>query len=108
MKARMALQQPCAAVPAKNRIVVARGANLFGFREAAHRFLEERCEGVRRAPHVHLCLGSPFMQETRVIEAFIALDESVEKCFYFSTAIRGVSTELVGDGEAQQGGRPLG
>src|SRR5882762_3957502 len=54
-KPRMALEQTRAAVPAKNGIVIASGAYLLGFCEAAHRFLEERGEGVGRTPHAHLC-----------------------------------------------------
>ena len=61
MKARMALEQPGATVPAKDRIIVAHRTNHFRFREAAHRFPEERGEGVGRAADTHLCLGSAFM-----------------------------------------------
>src|SRR6266851_4387347 len=49
----MALQQPGAAVPAKNSIVVPRGTNQFGFREAVHRLREKWGKSVRRASRGH-------------------------------------------------------
>ena len=83
-EAGMALQQPGATVPAKNSIVVARGTNRFGFREAAHRLREKWGESVRRASHAHLRFRSPFMKQPGVVEAFVALGEPLEKVFYFS------------------------
>jgi len=55
----------------------------------------------------HLCLGSPFMQQTRVIESFIVRVESLEKFLRFPMAIRRVSAELVGNCQAQQAERQL-
>src|SRR5579863_10309992 len=101
----MALQQPGATVPAKNSVVVPRGTNRFGFREAAHRLREKRGKSVRRAPHAHLGFRPPFMQQTGVVEALVGLSESLEKLFCFCRAIRCVSTELVGDRQAQQAER---
>src|SRR5260370_21600005 len=103
----MTLQQAGAPVPAKKGIVVVRGTNHFGFGEAAHCLRKERGEGMRRAAHAHLCLRSPFMQETGVIKALVALGESLKKLFRLAMAISRVSGELVGDGEAKQAEREL-
>src|SRR6267378_7301976 len=103
----MTLQQAGAPVPAKKSIVIVRGTNLFGFGEAAHCLRKERGESMRRASHAHLCLRSPFMQKTGVIEALVALGESLKKLFRFAMAIRRVSRELVGDGQAEQAERQL-
>src|SRR6202023_4227570 len=102
LKARMTLQQAGAPVPAKKSIVVVGRTNHLGFGEASHCLRKERGEGMRRAAHAHLRLCSPFMQETGVIKAFVALGESLKKLFRFAMAIRRVSRELVGDGEAEQ------
>src|SRR5271170_1752480 len=103
----MALQQPGATVPTKNSIVVPRGTDRFGFREAAHRLREKWGKSVRRAPHAHLGFRPPFMQQTGVVEALVTLGESLEKLCCLPNAIRCVSTELVGDGQAQQAKRQL-
>src|ERR1700694_5462751 len=103
----MALQQPRATVPAKDGIVVARRPNHFRSREAAHPLFKKRSQGMRRASYMHLRLGSPLMQQTGVIETFVALDEVLEQMFDFSGTIRGVSAELVGDRQAKQAKRQL-
>src|ERR1700716_4133763 len=103
----MALQQPGATVPAKNSVVVPRGTNRFGFREAAHRLREKWGNRVRRPPRAHLRFRPPFMQQAGVVEPFVGLGESLEKALYFSGTIRCVSTELVGDRQAQQAAREL-
>src|SRR5437588_12798322 len=96
----MVLQQPGATVPAKNSIVVPRGTNQFGFREAVHRLREKWGKSVRRASRAHLRLRPPFMQQPGVVEAFVAVSETLEEVFYFSGAIRCVSTELVSNRQA--------
>src|ERR1700675_2825934 len=103
----MTLQQAGAPVPAKKSIVVVRGTNRLGFGEAAHCLRKERGEGKGRASHAHLRLRSPFMQETGVIKALVALGESLKKLFRFAMAVGCVSRELVGDGEAEQAERQL-
>src|SRR5882762_3300449 len=103
----MTLQQAGAPVPAKNSIVIVWRMNRLGFGEAAHRFRKKRSKSMRRASHAHLCLRSPFMQETCVIKALVALGEFLKKLFRFAMAIRRVSRELVGDGQAEQAERQL-
>src|SRR5207302_3737152 len=98
----MALQQPRTPVPAENSVVVPRGTNHFGFREAVHRFRKKWGKSVRRAAHAHLRFRPPLVQQTGVVEAFVTLGESLEKSLRFSRTIRGVSAELISDGEAQQ------
>ncbi len=66
-----------------------------------------RSERVRRKLHAHLRLRAPLVQETRVIEAFVAIGELLEYFIGLATTIRGVSTELVGDGQAQETQRQL-
>src|ERR1700679_4263292 len=102
MKARIALQQSGAPVPTKNGIVVVGRVNCLSLRKAEHRLGEQWHEAVRRATHAHLSFSSPFVQEPGVIKALVALDESLEKFFRFPMAVRRISAELVGDGEAQQ------
>src|SRR5258706_14218397 len=103
----MVLQEPRATVPSKNSVVVACGPNHFRFGKAAHRLPEKRGKSVRSAAHAHLCFRPPFMQQSRVVEPFVALDESLEKSFRFSSTIRGVSTELVSNGQPEQAQRQL-
>src|SRR6266446_7383388 len=98
----MALQQPGAAVPAKNSIVVSRGTNQLGLREAVHRLREKWGKSVRRASRGHLRFRPPFMQQPGVVEAFVAVSEPLKEVFYFSGAIRCVSAELVSNRQAQQ------
>ena len=81
------MEQPRTTVPAKNGIVVAGRTNSFSLREAAHRLIEEGSQGMRRTPHMHLRLGSPFVKQARVIEAFVGRDEFQEKPFYFPITI---------------------
>src|SRR5882672_9989133 len=106
-KARMAFEETCAAVPAKNGIIVTGGPNRFGLLEAPHRLFEERGEGERRPSSPHLSLGPPFMQETGIVETFVGVDERLEKSLCFAMTIMGVAPELVGDGEAEQTQRQL-
>src|ERR1700723_464112 len=103
----MALQQSGTTVPAKNSVVVPCGTKRFGFRKAVHRLGEKRSKRVRRAPYAHLCFCPSFMQQACIVEAFVALGESLEKFFHFSRAIRCVSTKLIGDRQAQQPQRQL-
>ena|ERR1700730_2852750 len=103
----MTLQQAGASIPAKKGIVVFRGTNRLGFGEATHCLCKERGEGKGRAADAHLCLRSPFMQETGVIKALVALGESLKKLFRFAMAIRRVSGELVGNCQAEQAERQL-
>src|ERR1700678_3506199 len=74
MKAGIALQQPGAPVPAKNGVVVVWRVNHLSLGEAAHGLGEERREAVGRTTHSHLSFGSPLMQKSGVIKAFVALD----------------------------------
>src|SRR5216683_463799 len=103
----MALQQPGATVPAKDSVIVARGTNRFRFGEVAHRLPKQWSESVRRTSHAHLRLRSPFMKQPGVVEAFIPLHQPLEEVFYFSRTIRGVSTELVSNRQAQKTERQL-
>src|SRR5258708_28906013 len=98
----MALQQRGAEVPAKNSIVVPGGTNQLGLREAVHRLGEKWGKSVRRASRGHLRFRPPFMQQTGVVETFVAVSEPLEEVFYFSRAIRSVPAELVSNRQAQQ------
>ena len=50
----------------------------------------------------HLGLGSSFVQQACVVKALVGLSETMEKFPCVSVTIRGISTKLVGDCQAQQ------
>jgi hypothetical protein len=83
----MFLDQPCAAVPAQNRIVIPAGANLLRLFVAAHGFFQQDQQGVRRAPGAQLSLGATLMQKTRIVEALVLIGELLESVICIRVAI---------------------
>src|SRR5260370_41648589 len=58
-----AFQQSNTAVPAKNAVIVAGGANFLRFSEPAHGLFDQRQQEVRRKAHGYLRAGPPLVKQ---------------------------------------------
>src|SRR6266851_4655322 len=101
MKIGPAFQQPDAAVPAENAVVVARRANFFSLGKAMHSLFHQRQEDVGSVADQELRLGAPFVQQAAVVEPLIGIPQTLKTGLRFSVAIAGSADELVGDGESE-------
>ena len=95
------LEQTDAAVPAKDRVVVAGGADFFGFAETLESAFEEWQKRVGRLAGAELGLGAAFVENPGVVETFVGVGELQENFFGFAVAVGNAANELVGDGEAE-------
>src|SRR5882724_11143007 len=73
MKIGAAFQEPDAAVPAENAVIIAGGTDFFRFGEAAHGFLDERQKNMRGVADQELGLGTSLVEQTGVVEAFVGI-----------------------------------
>jgi hypothetical protein len=96
-----------AAVPAEDAVVVAGGADFFGFGEMVEGFLDERKKDVGGAAGVKLSFGAAFLEKAGIVVALVGIAEGLEDGMDFTVAVGGGSGELVGDGEAQHAAREL-
>jgi hypothetical protein len=95
------LKEADAAVPAEDAVVVAGGADFFGFGEAAEGFFDEREEDVGGAAGVELGFGAAFLQKAGVVVALVGIAERLEDGVGFGVAVGGGAGELVSDGQAE-------
>src|SRR5712692_7246009 len=96
-----AFQQPHATVPAEDGVVVALGAQLLRFREAAQRLLEKRSQRVCEAPGMELRFDAAFVEQTGVVKPLVGVAQGGKNGVGFCVAVGGGAGELVGDGESQ-------
>src|SRR6267143_5450299 len=78
MKIGAALQQSYTAVPAKNAIVIAGGADFLRFGEAAHGFFDERQKNVRGIADNELRLGAALVEQAGVVEALVGIAQTLK------------------------------
>ncbi len=90
-----------AAVPAEDAVVVADGADFFGFGETVESFFDQRKKDVGGTAGAELGFGTALEEEAGVVEALVGIAEGLENRAAFFVAIAGDAQELVGDGEAQ-------
>lgn len=95
------LEEADAAVPAEDAVIVAYGADFFGFGEILEGFFDERKKNVGGAAGAELGFGTAFEEEACVIEALVGISEALEDGAAFVVAVAGDAEELIGDGEAE-------
>jgi len=95
------LEEADAAVPAEDAVVVADGADFFGFAETVEGFFDEGKQNVGSAAGAELGFGAALEEETGVVEAFVGVAQGLENGAAFVVAIAGDAEELVGDREAE-------
>ena len=96
-----------AAVPAEDAVVIADGADFFGFAEIVEGFFDERKKDVGGAAGAELGFGAALEEEAGVIETLVGIAEGLEDGAAFFVAIAGDAEELVGDGEAEHSASEL-
>jgi len=96
-----------AAVPAKNAVVIAGGADFFGFGETTQGFFDERQQNMRGAAGMKLGLGPSLEEKAGVVIAFVGITERLEDGLGFGVTVGGGARELIGDGEAEHASREL-
>jgi hypothetical protein len=97
----MGFEEADAAVPAEDAVVVADGADFFGFGETVEGFFDEGKKNVGSAAGAKLGFGAALEEEAGVIEALVRIAQGLEDGAAFFVAIAGDTEELVGDGEAE-------
>lgn len=97
----MGFEEADAAVPAEDAVVIAGGADFFGFGETTEGFFDERKENVGGAAGVELGFGAALLQKASVVVALVGIAEGLEDGVGFGVAVGGGAGELVGDGEAE-------
>src|SRR5207245_3557332 len=103
----MAVNQTHTAIPAQNCFIISCRPNLFRLAVTAHRFLQKHHQGVRWSAGVKLGFGSPLMQESRVIELFVAVGELLKNVLHFGVPIRRSADELICNRQANHAQRQL-
>ena len=101
MKIGAAFQEPDATVPAENTVVVANGADFFGFGETAHGLFDEGQKDVRGIADEKLGLGAALVKQTRVVETLVGIAQALEEGEHLWIAIGGSAEKLIGDGETE-------
>src|SRR3977135_2097765 len=97
----MGLEYANTAVPAEDAVVVAEGADFFGFGETLQRLFDQREQDVGGAAGAELRFGAALEEEAGVVETFVGIAEVLENGTAFLVAIASDAEELVGDGEAE-------
>src|SRR5258705_6952067 len=103
----MGFEEADAAVPAEDAVVVADGADFFGFGETVEGFFDEGKKNVGGASSKELGFGAALEEEAGVIEALVGIAQGLENGVAFFVAIGGDTEELVGDGEAEHSASEL-
>jgi len=90
-----------AAEKKEDAVVIAGGADFFGFGETTQGFFDEREKDVGGAAGVKLGFGAALLQKAGVVVAFVGIAEGLEDGLGFGVAVGGAAGELVGDSEAE-------
>ena len=101
------LEEADAAVPAEDGIVVAGGANFFGFGEALESAFEEWQKCVGRLAGAKLGLGATLVKDAGVVETLVNVGKFQEDFFGVAVTVRAAARELIGDGKAEKAEREL-
>jgi hypothetical protein len=101
------LEEADAAVPAKDAVVIAGGADFFGFGEAAQGFFDERKKNVGRTAGVKLGFRAAFVEKAGVIVSLVRVAERLKDGLDFSVTVGGKADELIGDGQAEHASSEL-
>ena len=96
-----------AAVPAEDAVVVADGADFFGFAETLEGFLYKGKKDVGGAAGAELGFGAALEEEAGVVEALVGITQALENRAAFFVAIAGDAKDLIGDGEAEHAASEL-
>ena len=94
------LEEANAAVPAEDAVVVAGGADFFGFGKMVEGFFDERKKDMGGAARVKLSFGAAFLEKAGIVVALVGIVEGLEDGVDFAVAVSGGAGELIGDGEA--------
>src|SRR5258708_12577868 len=97
----MGFEEADGAVPAEDGVVVADGADFFGFGETVEGFFDEGKKNVGGASGEELRFCAALEEEAGVIEALVGIAQGLENGAAFFAAIGGNTKELVGDREHQ-------
>jgi hypothetical protein len=95
------LEEADAAIPAEDAVVIASGAEFFGFGEAAQSLFNEGKKNVRGTSRVKLGFGAAFVEKAGVVAALVRIAERLKDGLDFRIAVGGEAGELVGDGQAE-------
>src|SRR6266481_4666591 len=96
-----ALQEPDAAIPAKDGVVVAGRMDLLGLGKTMQGALHKREQGVWSAAGAKLGFHTAFVEKASVVMTLIRIGKALEDFLDFGVAVGAFSGELVGDGEAE-------
>ena len=94
----MGFKQADAAVPAEDAVVVADGADFFGFGETVEGFFDKWKKNVGGDSVAELGFGAALEEQAGVVEALVGIAQGLENGTAFIVAITGDAKELVGDG----------
>lgn len=102
MKIRAALQEPDAAIPAQDAVIIAGRADFLGSGEAAHGFFDvrEECAGI--IANEKLCFGAAFEHQACVVGLLVRIVQTLENRESFGMTVTRGTDELVGDGETKE------
>ena len=103
----MGFEEADAAVPAEDAVVVADGADFFGYGKILEGFFDEGKKNVGGAAGAELGFGAALEEEASVVEALVGIAEALKNSAAFFVAITGDAEELVGDGEAEHAASEL-
>src|SRR5258707_10864937 len=103
----MGFEEADAAVPAEDAVVVADGADFFGFGETVEGFFDEGKKNVGRASGEELGFIAECEEESGAIEALVGIAQVLENGAAFFVAIGGDSEKLVGDAEVYHSAQEL-
>jgi hypothetical protein len=101
VEVRMGFKEADAAVPAEDAVVVADGADFFGFGEIVEGFFDEGKQDVGGATGAELGFCAAFKEEPGVVETLVGIAESLKDGAALFVAITRDTEELVGDGKPE-------
>ena len=101
------LEEADATVPSEDGVIVACGANFFGFAKTLQCAFEEREKCVWRLTGAELSFGATLVKDACVVEALVNVSEFQEDFFGVTVTVRAAARELVGDGKAEKAEREL-
>ena len=96
------MEEADAAVPAEDGVVVAGGANFFGFTKTLQGAFEEREKRMGRLAGAELGFGATLVKNARVVEALVNVGEFQEDFFSVAVAVGDAARELIGNGKAEE------
>lgn len=80
-------QQPYAAIPAQDRIIVVGWLNFLRLFKIAHRFFKQPHKNMRGTPGSHLGFGAALMKQAQVVVPLVGIGEPAERAFRFAKTV---------------------